>query len=181
MRYVTRGIAAVAAVAAVSLLAVSTAAAQHPQTRKGFWIGFGFGYGSYGCTGCSSTGSVSGYLKLGGTLNKHWLLGGETDGWTKSESGVTFTAGNVSATAYYYPQPASGFFARAGVGFSEARASSGGVSASNSGPGATAGVGYDMRIAANTSITPVANFIWGHIASGESQHILQLAVGITFH
>src|SRR5438105_15398096 len=24
------------------------AAAQHPQTREGFWIGFGFGYGSLG-------------------------------------------------------------------------------------------------------------------------------------
>ena len=143
--------------------------------------GFGFGYGNYGCTGCSSTGSVSGYLKLGGTINKHLLLGGETDGWTKSENGTTFTAANASFAAHYYPQPASGFFLRGGVGFSEARASSGGLTASNSGVGATAGIGYDLRIAEMTSITPVVNFVWGHPASGESQHILQFALGITFH
>jgi len=55
------------------------------------------------------------------------------------------------------------------------------LSASNSGVGATAGIGYDLRIAEMTSITPVVNFVWGHPASGESQHILQFALGITFH
>lgn len=178
MRYISRGIATLAV---LSMLGVSAASAQHPQTRKGFWIGFGFGYGSYGCTGCSSTGSVSGYLKMGGTVNKHLLLGGETDGWTKSESGTTFEAANASFAAYYYPQPASGFFLRGGVGFSTARASASGVSVSNTGPGATAGLGYDLRVGVNTSITPVANFVWGHPSSGNSQHFLQLAVGVTFH
>jgi len=81
-------------------LAVTTAWAQHPQTREGFWIGFGFGYGTAGltCDACGSTtreGSASGYVKLGGTLNKSVLLGGEVDAWTKGESGVTVTLGNV--------------------------------------------------------------------------------------
>ena len=81
-------------------LAVTTAWAQHPQTREGFWIGFGFGYGTAGltCDDCGSTtreGSASGYVKLGGTLNKSVLLGGEVDAWTKSESGATVTLGNV--------------------------------------------------------------------------------------
>jgi len=83
-------------------LALGTAGrawAQHPQTREGFWIGFGFGYGSLGfsCSGCSGTeGAPSGYLKLGGTLSPNLLIGGETDGWTKSISGTTLTAGNAS-------------------------------------------------------------------------------------
>ena len=178
MRYLSRSLAMLAALV---VLSVSIASAQHPQTRKGFWIGFGFGYGSYTCTNCSSTGSVSGYLKMGGTLGPHLLLGGETNGWSKSESGTTLTTGNASFTAYYYPQPASGLFLRGGVGFSDARASSGGFSASQTGLGATAGLGYDVRVAANTSITPVFNFVWGHPDSGFNQSILQFAVGVTFH
>ena len=178
MRYITRGSAVVLA---LLVLGVSVVSAQHPQTRKGFWIGFGFGYGSYSCTGCGSTGSVSGYLKMGGTVSPHLLLGGETNGWTKSESGTTLTAGNASFAAYYYPQPASGFFLRGGVGFATISGSSGGSSASQTGLGATGGLGYDVRVGANTSITPVFNFVWGHPDTGFSQNIIQLAVGVTFH
>ena len=57
----------------------------------------------------------------------------------------------------------------------------GGGSVSNSGLGATAGLGYDVRIAANTSITPVFNYVWGHPDRGFNQSILQFAVGVTFH
>src|SRR6266566_3612645 len=175
MRYISRGSAMVMA---LLVLGVSVASAQHPQTRKGFWIGFGFGYGSYSCTDCGSTGSVSGYLKMGGTVGPHLLLGGETNGWTKSENGATIDAGNASFTAYYYPQPASGLLLRGGVGFSTTRVSSGGLSGSNTGVGATAGVGYDVRVGGNTSLTPVLNFVWGHPSSGFNQSILQFAVGV---
>ena len=83
-------------VSALLLLGASAASAQHPQIRKGFWIGFGLGYGSYGisCSGCSGLGregSYTGYLKMGGTLNKHLLLGGERLVWSKSEGGSTIT------------------------------------------------------------------------------------------
>src|SRR2546430_9543539 len=106
MRVVTRFLAALGVLLIVTMPALS---AQHPQTRKGFWIGFGLGYGSLSCTGCSSTGGVSGYLKLGGTVSPHLLLGGETNGWTKNVNGYTLTAGNASFVAYYYPNPAGGF------------------------------------------------------------------------
>ncbi len=177
-----RAIAQVLAMAC--FLALGTAgrawAQQHPQTREGFWIGFGFGYGSLGfsCSGCSGTeGAPSGYLKLGGTLSPNLLIGGETDGWTKSVSGTTLTAGNASLALYYYPQATGGFFLRGGVGVAEL---SGGGS-SETGFGFVTGVGYDVRVARNTSITPVANFNWGAPESGVKQHVFQIALGITFH
>src|SRR5438093_12926528 len=139
MRYVSRSMAMLAA---LLVLGVSIASAQHPQTRKGFWIGFGFGYGSYTCTDCSSVGSVSGYLKMGGTVSPHLLLGGETNGWTKSEGGETLTAGNASFAGYYYPQPAGGLFLRGGVGFSTISGSSGGSAARQNGGGGAGGFGY---------------------------------------
>jgi hypothetical protein len=165
--------------------AASVASAQgHPQTRQGFWIGFGLGYGSlsYSCSGCSgSEGALSGYLKLGGTLSPTLLLGGETNGWVKSQNGTTVSAGNASATAYFYPAPLSGLFLRGGIGVATLSASNGGTSASQSGFGLTFGLGYDIRVGTNMSITPVANYNWGAIETGIKQNIFQIAVGLTFH
>src|SRR4026209_947261 len=110
MRYLSRG---VALATVLLLLGTSAVAAQHPQTRKGFWIGFGFGYGSYGisCDGCSGLGregSYTGHLRMVGTINPHLLLGGEVVAWSKSEGGSTLSAGNVTLNASYYPKPAGG-------------------------------------------------------------------------
>jgi len=142
MRYVTRTTAIVLAMFA---LGVSAASAQHPQTRKGFWIGFGFGYGSYGisCSGCSGLGresSFTGHIRLGGTVSPKLLLGMESVAWTKSQGGATITAGNLSLAADYYPQPASGLFLSAGLGFSRVEtSSSGSPSTGSTGPGFTLG------------------------------------------
>jgi len=69
-----------AIVLALLALGVTAASAQHPQTRKGFWIGFGVGYGSYGisCSGCSGLGresSFTGHIRLGGTVRRTGWLG----------------------------------------------------------------------------------------------------------
>lgn len=167
---------------ALALVLVSAASAQgRPQTREGFWIGFGLGYGSLGfdCSGCGSDreGAVSGYLKLGGTLSPKLLLGGETNGWTKEDQGVRLTASNVSAVVYFYPSPTGGFFLRGGLGF--ATLSIGGFD--ESGAGGVIGTGFDIRMGAKTSITPVLNFNFGSLPDGVSQNVLQLAVGLTFH
>src|SRR2546430_12823062 len=110
MRGVTRVLVSFVGLAC---LAATTAWAQHPQAREGFWIGFGFGYGSAkpSCDGCGtldSRGGFTGFLKLGGTLSKQVLLGGEVNAWTKADSGVTDQLGNVSAAVYYYPAVSSG-------------------------------------------------------------------------
>lgn len=184
MRYMSRGFVVVVA---LLLLGVSVAPAQNAQTRKGFWIGFGFGYGSYGfsCNGCSGTGregSISGYLKMGGTVSPKILLGGETNGWTRSEGGGTITAANASFATYFYPQPANGLFLRGGIGASTISLDDGlGNTTNETGFGATLGGGYDLRVGANTSITPVLNWVWGNPADGFNHNFFQLAVGVTFH
>ena len=108
-----------------ALCAAGSALAQHPQKREGFWIGFGFGYGSADVksdtipAAASRESGPTGFIKLGGALSKKVLLGGEVNAWTKSESGATFTLGNVSAAAYFYPAPETGFFLKGGVGFAD--------------------------------------------------------------
>ncbi len=170
--------------------------AQHPQTRQGFWIGFGGGYGSAGvsCDGCGNTdreGSASGFLKLGGTLSPSVLLGAEVNGWSKSESGVTVNLGNVSAAVYLYPVKTSGFFVKGGAGLSVHRTTGGGNTLDGTGWGLIGGLGYDIRVGRNISLTPVANYYFGQpgdlkingttAVTGWTQNVLDIGLGITFH
>jgi hypothetical protein len=164
----------------LAILLASTASAQHAQTRQGFWIGGGLGYGSLGlgCSGCVDVGregGVSGYFKLGGTLRQNILIGVETNGWTKSEGGATLTMGNLSGAAYWYPMT-SGLFVKAGVGYSMI---DDGFD-SFSGLGLTGGVGYDVRVGRNLSITPVANWFRGGY-DGLQGNVVQLGMGVTSH
>jgi hypothetical protein len=171
--------------ALLALALATTANAQHAQTRQGFWIGGGLGYGSMGisCDACADVGregSISGYAALGGTLRQNILLGVEMNGWTKSEGVGSVTMGNISGAAYWYPMPAQGLFLKAGAGYSNLRADDGTVSASDGGFGLLGGVGYDIRAGRNLSITPVANWFRGSFNNG-SADVLQLGVGVTAH
>ena len=89
------------------------------QTREGFFIGAGFGWGSLGVTdGDGRESAASGYLKLGGTLNDQVLVGAESNAWVKDDDGVSMTVTSVTAIIQFYPSPTSGFFLKGGAGFS---------------------------------------------------------------
>ncbi len=162
--------------AVLAVLLAGSASAQQAQTRQGFWIGGGLGYGSLGCDGCDRVGAPSGYLKLGGTLRQNILLGVETNGWTKSEAGARLTMGNVSGAIYWYPMTTNGMFVKAGAGYSVLDNSF----ASTSGFGLLGGVGYDVRVSRNLSVTPVANWFRGSFDGG-SANVLQIGLGVTSH
>jgi hypothetical protein len=173
------------AVCALLLSAAGTAQAQDAPLRQGFWIGGGLGYGSMGlscdfCDGLDREGGVSGYFKLGGTLRPNVLLGVETNGWTKSQGGATVTVANLSGAAYWYPMTASGFFLKGGAGYSVLSEEDGFGTGSESGFGLLAGLGYDVRVGHNLSITPVANWFRGGFDGG-STNVLQFGVGVTGH
>ncbi len=185
MRTVTRGLVMSGA---LMLIGSSLGWAQQGPTRRGFWIGFGYGWESLSlsCGGCRGDrfGAASGYFKVGGTAGAHLLLGGEIDanGWTKQDTATTWRAANVSFTAYYYPKAAGNLFLKGGVGvatYEEVGADS------RAGLGLIFGIGFDLRARHNVSITPVANYNWGKVGalatSRIRQSILQLAVGVTIH
>jgi hypothetical protein len=160
-----------------------SAAQSRPQTREGFFIGFGLGWGSLGCSDCSGDreSGLSGYLKLGGTVNDRLLLGFESNGWTKEESGVRLSQGNASAVAYFYPEAESGLFLKGGLGLSTLDlniSELGGVS--ETGFGLVAGAGYDARVGDNFSLTPYANFVYGSFDGG-STNVFQAGLGLTWH
>jgi hypothetical protein len=171
--------------AVLTALLATTAFAQQAQTRQGFWIGGGMGYGSMGlgcstCAGVGREGSMTGYVKLGGTLRQNILLGVESNVWTKSEGAGRVTMGNFSGAAYWYPMATQGLFIKGGAGYSRLSADDGSISASDGGFGIIGGVGYDIRAGRNMSITPVANWYRGAF-NGGSANVLDFGIGITGH
>jgi hypothetical protein len=173
------------AVVVFGLVSAGPLLAQTPK-REGFWLGAGLGYGSLalgcdGCSGLSREGALSGYLKLGGTVNPSLRLGGETNGWVKSESGVTFSTGLAAGTVTVYPAPANGLFLKGGAGVSYAKVDvSGSGSDSETGWGGIAGIGYDIPVGRTLYLTPVANWVYGHYSDWHTTNV-QLALGITWH
>jgi hypothetical protein len=76
--------------------------------------------------------------------------------------------------------PTQGLFIKAGAGYSVLSADDGVNSDSDTGFGWLGGVGYDLRVGRNLSITPVANYFRGGFDGG-SANVLQFGVGVTSH
>src|SRR3972149_3788109 len=128
----------------VASLAGHLGAQGHPQTREGFWISFGFGYGSIGCEDCNNADRVSGgsaYLSMGGTLSQRLLLGGEANGWSREEGNVTVSIANIGPVLVFYPAAQGGFFLKGGLGLASAGLGIGRVSGRGAGGGRTRGAG----------------------------------------
>lgn len=178
MRYLLR---TAALTLALMVLTASLAAAQ--QTRKGFWFNVGLGYGSLGCDDCDGReGGLSGGLSLGGTLAQgKLLLGVGTNGWSKEENSVRLTVGTLEALIRFYPSRTGGFFLTGGLGLGSIRVSvDGGGSDSETGVGAIIGLGYDLRIGNNVSLTP----FWNGFAvktDNADGNVGQIGLGITVH
>lgn len=146
--------------------------------RSGFFIGFGFGYGALSIEGADGTeGGMSGMLRIGAALSQRLLIGAETNGWYRSESGTGVTFGTFTGAVHFYPSATNGFFLSGGLGL--ATFSVEGLDAEY-GLGAVLGVGYDARVGRTISITPFLNGFASSI-DGVTLGVGQIGTGITFH
>jgi hypothetical protein len=170
----------VCALGSVSVAGI--AQAQNAQARDGFWFSGGLGYGSLGCDNCGSReGGISGGLSLGGTISPRFLVGVGTSGWTKSQQGATLTVSEIDARVRFYPQTRGGFFLTGGVGVGSVTGSvSGFGSATETGGGVILGMGYDYRVARNTSITPFWN-AYAMKNSNTNANVGQIGLAVTLH
>ena len=181
MRALLRATSVVALILAAFSPRVASAQG-HPQTRQGFWFNGGLGYGSLGCQDCSGReGGLSGGIALGGTVSRKLLLGAGTNGWTKSENGATLSVATLTALVRFYPSATGGFFLLGGLGLGTVRAElSGFGSDSETGVGALVGLGYDIRVGQNVSLTPYWNG-FAMSSSNSDANVGQLGLGITVH
>ena len=166
----------------LSMLSHGFAGAQRPHSRQGFWFNGGLGYGSLGCDGCGSReGGLSGTISLGGTVSPKVYLGGGTTGWTKSEGGATLTVGTLDARIRFYPSATGGFFLTGGLGLGSISADVTGIGSDDEvGVGVVLGLGIDIRVGGNLSLTP----FWNGFAvktSNADANVGQLGLSLTVH
>jgi hypothetical protein len=152
------------------------------QTREGFWFSGGLGYGSLSCLNCDGyANGFSGGLALGGTINEKLLLGVGTTGWYRSQDGIWLSVGTVDARVRFYPSVRSGFFINGGLGVGTISLGLSGIgSDSETGVGLMLGLGWDVRIARNVSLTPFWNGSAVRTANADAS-FGQLGLGITVH
>jgi hypothetical protein len=185
-------------VLAIALCSARAAAAQgYPNTRQGFWIGFGLGAGSVGadCQSCTNdrTAGPSGYVRLGGAVSQHVLLGGETNGWVHTERGLDESMGFLSGVLYWYPSRTGALYLKFGLGGMSYRADDGtDVITATAGAGCI-GVGYEFRVRPNMSLAlfltslasaPVTFRVNGQLAPSSEDfrmNLVQVGLGLTWH
>jgi hypothetical protein len=160
----------------------TSAHAQNAQIRDGFWFSGGLGYGSLGCDNCggSRESGISGGVSLGGTITPRFLLGVGSDAWARSQQGATLTVGTLDARVRFYPSTTGGFFLTGGLGVGSVSAGGSGFTATETGLGMLFGLGYDVRVARNTSLTPY----WSGFAmrnSNTDANVGQVGLAVTLH
>jgi hypothetical protein len=148
-----------------------------PQLREGFWFNVGLGFGSLGCEDCSTReGGLSGGLSLGGPITDRVLLGVGTAGWAKEVAGETLSVGVLDARVRFYPVRTSGFFLTGGLGVGSVSF----AGESEFGAGALVGLGWDIRVSRNVSLTPFWNGFAMSNADGDA-NVGQIGFGVTIH
>ena len=178
----------IVAVAAALVVCADAADAQRSHARNtnlrdGFWFSGGLGYGSLGCDDCTSReGSVSGDLSVGGTLSQRWLVGVGSSAWSKTtDQGARLTVATLDARVRFYPSTTGGFFLTGGIGAGSLRGDFGGLSATETGVGTILGLGWDIRVASNASVTPYWNGFAMRKNENVNANVGQAGIAITLH
>jgi hypothetical protein len=140
--------------------------AQHRQMHEGFWIGFGLGVGMNLTDQPDDDPLIggSGYFRVGGTVNQRVKLGAEAFGWAREQHDDVITHGNVMVIAMLFPRDNSGLFLKGGFGIAGVtRAAVEGDSSeirAEGGLGTTAGLGFDVSLGRQLSLTPNINWVF---------------------
>ena len=160
-----------------------------PNTRAGFFVGFGTGVGNEHfdpkITSAGTSESQYGpslYLKMGGTASQSVIFGVELFGWADPGSNNGRSVGSVTFFSQLYPWSAGAFFLKGGFGMATADNgnSNGGDGNELIGFSGVLGLGYDWRIGKNTSLVPTLDLNLQDY-SNFSERIIHIGIGVMFH
>lgn len=152
------------------------------QTRDGVWLSGGLGWGSAVCQYClGRQGGFTGGLSAGVAVSPRLLVGVGTSGWYKSVDGVALSGGTIDGRIRFYPSRALGLFLTGGLGLGHISATFNNVATETQyGVGALYGLGWDIRVARNLSLTPFYNGFAVQTANVDG-NVGQFGIGITMH
>ena len=182
-----------------TLLACASNAAQaqsKPNERKGFWVGFGLGGGSFGieCDICTDdrVNGGTGYVRLGGTLSRHLLLGVEVNAWVNPSDAVDESIGNGSVVLLWYPSATGALYLKFGLGGMTYSGDDGVDVLTATAPTFSIGLGYEFRVGRNISLVPYMNTFGSSEVDVEingvsfgnvplTLNVFELGLGLTWH
>jgi hypothetical protein len=180
--------------------AASVAAAQTPRgltvvdegARQGFWTALGFGAGAesydlrdglgYSSTLTEPTVSV----RLGGTINQHWRLGGEALVWFHDVPGGTESLSSFLLIGQWYPMTHAGFYLKGGAGLGRNGVDfSNGFGASDAGFAVLGGAGWELPLSRRFALVPavdLAQHFYGgdRFNPGYRERLLEVGLGVLF-
>ena len=158
--------------------AAVVAQTEKKHQRNGFWIGLGLGAGFLGDEDFSNweTG-LSGRFMIGGSFGPNIKLGYEGSSWVRSVAGNLMAVSMGGLTLHLYPSTSGGFHVIVGGGASVLAVEN---NDSETGGAAFAGLGYDLRIGRNISLTPYGTFNAGFFEGGQL-YLITAGASITFH
>lgn len=152
------------------------------QTRDGLWFSGGLGWGSAVCQYClgRQSGFASG-VSAGIAVSPRVLLGVGTSGWYKTVDGVALNGGTLDGRVRFYPSAGSGLFLTGGLGLGHVSARFHGSAAETQyGIGALFGLGWDIRVTRQVSLTPFYNGFAVRTPHVDG-NVGQFGLGVTFH
>ncbi|HKK08456.1 MAG TPA: hypothetical protein VKA44_06195 [Gemmatimonadota bacterium] len=153
------------------------------RTHAGFWLSGGLGGG----LDDAGDGGGGGYLRMGGTLSQHVVIGGDALAWSHEQGNATVTRATATFDVLFYPSITAGGFLKAGIGFSDLSVSRDiqgvTVSADDGGAGAVLGAGWDIRLGeGNLYLTPnVDVMLQGFDGLDTIDAVYLFTIGIGFH
>lgn len=166
------------------------------SNRAGQWLGIGLapGWGRFTCEICESSrgAAISGYFRVGGTINPKFLVGLEADGWMRSVEEVNHFMLGVAAELFFYPNARKRLYYKAGVGILFYQADDGPGQVTTQAFGPNLGAGYDIPVSGALSLTPFVsvfiaslggdiNFNGEQFRSDGGLLLAQIGMGLTWH
>lgn len=180
-------------------------------SRQGTWFGVGLGAGAATlscaiCEGEQGHRGTAGYLRAGTTINGRLLVGGEVNGWQRSDETGSQRILSLTANGYWYPNPRHGYYFKGGFGLSRYKqwSQDGNNDALTTGLAAggftgQVGAGYEIRVNPKTSFVPFLNLVAtaqnalsterddgtsyqrNKLPNRANVLLLQLGLGVTWH
>lgn len=134
------------------------------ESRQGLWAGVGLGQGATWlrcevCDGERGEGGLTGYGRVGTTVNDRLLLGADLTYWRRSEDDVLEQSTGLAGAAYWYPNRRHGYYLKLGLGYAWYRASEGEIALTSRLLTAVSGAGYEMRVNPRVSLVPFLNLL----------------------
>ncbi len=124
-------------------------------------------------------------IRIGGTPSEHVRLGGEIFAWANDDPAGVQSFSVLAMTAQYYPSRTGGLHLRGSLGFARSGTEfSDGGSAYENGFASAYGIGWDIPLSPNITLTPALDIYQGTFSKrGEAtliERVRNLGVQVTF-